>query len=412
MKGLKKLIPFFFFLTLPFFTFAQPVFPTDESNLDGTVNEIFNLYGSQIDLDYFEVYEYVWRFVKGATDAEACPPPYPEIDQVANNSVSFFWSPVSQAQFYTIYHLNLNNGSSGVTQTDVPAITISGLKGLVLFGFHSNCGDGIYGPSNIIIVDVDMAFPPPAGEVPPSALNCICEQADPHFLYSGPDNTIFRDTFPYYGECATAEYKARINGYTTSPGGNTDPYYSELSFVYKRYSTPRKVYLLPHCDENAFSSSNSPLFSGAYGFYDFSFIHSGLVLNIPNSNLTVNSIHLDVCNCRKFDTDEAQEDSDYDGDRGIVVETLSEESFDFAAFPNPGTDYMQLSYELPVSSEAMIAVYDAMGRKVATVLPQSTLSEGLHQSHLDVSSWPPGIYSCQLSTPLNNQVITLAVTKK
>ena len=139
---------------------AQPIFPTNEANIQETVDQIFFLYQDQIDLSYDDVLLFVRHIVEGA-DADACPPPVPQIGGISPGLINFFWEPVPDAHFYQAAYLSLNGGSKGVLQTDNPAIDFSNLKGLMLFGFNSACGEGQRGSSDIIIVDVDLLYPTP-----------------------------------------------------------------------------------------------------------------------------------------------------------------------------------------------------------------------------------------------------------
>ncbi|HLA64666.1 MAG TPA: PQQ-binding-like beta-propeller repeat protein [Rhodothermales bacterium] len=59
--------------------------------------------------------------------------------------------------------------------------------------------------------------------------------------------------------------------------------------------------------------------------------------------------------------------------------------------PNPAADRAAIALTLPAAEAATVAVYDALGRRVA-VLHDGALAAGTHAFSLDASALPPGVY--------------------
>lgn len=80
------------------------------------------------------------------------------------------------------------------------------------------------------------------------------------------------------------------------------------------------------------------------------------------------------------------------------------------AFPNPFETTTTLEYNLPEPLRLIHTLTDAAGRPVARPNGQSVESAGIHQTSLDLSQLPAGIYLYQLKTA--NGVKTLRLIKK
>ncbi len=399
MKGLKKIAVFLLLCSLPIWVFCQPVFPTNIDNVKENLLEIGQLYGSQIDVDLMEVREFLLPFLIDAASETDCPPPYPQINQAGNGSVSFSWAPIPSANYYGIYYMNLNTGETNESASDIPSADFNNLNGLYLFGFYSHCGD-TKGPSNIIIVDVDIFHPT---GIPPIARTCPCEQPESIALYDGLSSTSAQSNYfqAWPAPCENSKYRIRINGDVIDSNGGNTPYDSEVTFVHGNY-TPHRVYLMSHCDNNAWSSSQDPLYVGSIpndDYYNVSFNSSGIVVNLPSSELIVDNLILDVCRCRRKNTGDLE-----GGGRGGLVENQPSR---FIAMPNPAGNFTELIYEINEVSEVSIAVYDVLGKKVQQVLAPANQAPGKQQIQVDMEDWPKGIYVCLLSTPSYQESISL-----
>jgi hypothetical protein len=80
------------------------------------------------------------------------------------------------------------------------------------------------------------------------------------------------------------------------------------------------------------------------------------------------------------------------------------------AFPNPFETTTTVEYNLPEAQRLIHTLTDAAGRPVARPNGQPIESPGIHQTSLDLSQLPTGIYLYQLKTA--NEVKTLRLIKK
>lgn len=60
-------------------------------------------------------------------------------------------------------------------------------------------------------------------------------------------------------------------------------------------------------------------------------------------------------------------------------------------YPNPFNPSTVISFKLPVVGEVQVAVYDVLGRKVATLV-NGTMSAGSHQITFEAGSLSSGVY--------------------
>ncbi|MEO0558468.1 MAG: T9SS type A sorting domain-containing protein [Bacteroidota bacterium] len=63
------------------------------------------------------------------------------------------------------------------------------------------------------------------------------------------------------------------------------------------------------------------------------------------------------------------------------------------AFPNPVSETLELAISTPQPQEATLEVFDALGRRTY----RDTNWRG-DSRQLDVSQWPPGLYTVRVST--------------
>ncbi len=64
-------------------------------------------------------------------------------------------------------------------------------------------------------------------------------------------------------------------------------------------------------------------------------------------------------------------------------------------YPNPFAQNTTIYYELPKASHVNIAIYNATGKKVATLINQKA-EAGSHTTNWDAAGLPPGIYLCKM----------------
>lgn len=93
------------------------------------------------------------------------------------------------------------------------------------------------------------------------------------------------------------------------------------------------------------------------------------------------------------------------GEDGLVTETL-----DLRASPNPSGGSVQVTYTLATAGPVQIAVYDALGRRVA-VAADGARGAGAHTETLDVSSLPPGAYVARLAAAGSTASISLTIVR-
>jgi len=72
-------------------------------------------------------------------------------------------------------------------------------------------------------------------------------------------------------------------------------------------------------------------------------------------------------------------------------------------YPNPFTSSTTVEFTLPSPERVRLEVYNALGRRVATLV-DGRLAAGRHVLRLDAAELPPGMYSCRLIT--SGQVYT------
>ena len=67
-----------------------------------------------------------------------------------------------------------------------------------------------------------------------------------------------------------------------------------------------------------------------------------------------------------------------------------------APYPNPVTSSARIPYELPADGPVRLAVYDALGRRVA-VLADGDRPAGFHHATVDAARLAPGVYHVRLT---------------
>ncbi|MFC1547896.1 T9SS type A sorting domain-containing protein, partial [Candidatus Neomarinimicrobiota bacterium] len=82
----------------------------------------------------------------------------------------------------------------------------------------------------------------------------------------------------------------------------------------------------------------------------------------------------------------------------------------FNAYPNPFNPFTTIRYELPQAAQVTLAIYDLLGREVATLV-DDVIQPGSHDVAWDAGSQPSGIYLARLVTPGYSKTIKLLLLK-
>ena len=82
----------------------------------------------------------------------------------------------------------------------------------------------------------------------------------------------------------------------------------------------------------------------------------------------------------------------------------------FQNYPNPFNPNTVISYQLPISTEVRLQVFDMLGRKVADLV-DGVQSAGLHSVHFNGSHLSSGVYYYQISTNNTSHVKSMMLIK-
>ena len=101
----------------------------------------------------------------------------------------------------------------------------------------------------------------------------------------------------------------------------------------------------------------------------------------------------------------------------VDVNTAAEDAAEVPArfaleqnYPNPFNPVTTIAYALPAPSEVSLTVYDALGRKVATLV-EASQAAGRHTVHFDAGSLPGGVYVYRLQAGSFTAARTFVVLK-
>jgi hypothetical protein len=89
------------------------------------------------------------------------------------------------------------------------------------------------------------------------------------------------------------------------------------------------------------------------------------------------------------------------------VDDLSEK-FDLNAYPNPANNQLQVSFEMPATSNLEIAIYNVLGEKVK-VINNDNVIQGLYNHTFDVSDLASGVYSVRISAEFGSTTTSVIV---
>ena len=64
---------------------------------------------------------------------------------------------------------------------------------------------------------------------------------------------------------------------------------------------------------------------------------------------------------------------------------------------NPTRGTGEVRFSLPSATHLSIAVFDLLGRRMATLLDRASLGAGDHRITLPCEQWPAGVYLCRLT---------------
>jgi len=79
-------------------------------------------------------------------------------------------------------------------------------------------------------------------------------------------------------------------------------------------------------------------------------------------------------------------------------------------YPNPFNPSTSFSVEMLETADAVINVYDLVGKTIKT-LHEGTLAKGTHTFSFDGSSLPSGIYFYEVKTPSSSIIKKMILTK-
>ncbi|MCC6724270.1 MAG: hypothetical protein IT258_07130, partial [Saprospiraceae bacterium] len=87
-----------------------------------------------------------------------------------------------------------------------------------------------------------------------------------------------------------------------------------------------------------------------------------------------------------------------------------QEKYAFNISPNPVSTELRANFHLPAAAEVSIALFDAMGRQIQTILPNQRLEAGEQRFKIASESWPSGVFSVVINVdgqPLAHRVLKL-----
>jgi len=79
--------------------------------------------------------------------------------------------------------------------------------------------------------------------------------------------------------------------------------------------------------------------------------------------------------------------------------------------PNPVKSEVLIKYNMPISSEVNLAIYDIQGKVTKVIHNNELLIDGTHQELIDATTFPSGIYFIRLETNSQNKIIKMIVTR-
>ena len=131
-----------------------------QSEVNTVVQEMEDIYGNIVDIEYNQVNYFLNSLLAGSSPTGACPPPNPvSIYEYNANGVRFEWNNMPTAQKYRIAYLNLETGNQGQSTYSPSANNLYNLynipDGLYLFAVQTSC-NSVKGGLAIIIAEKDI----------------------------------------------------------------------------------------------------------------------------------------------------------------------------------------------------------------------------------------------------------------
>lgn len=84
------------------------------------------------------------------------------------------------------------------------------------------------------------------------------------------------------------------------------------------------------------------------------------------------------------------------------------EKFNLTAYPNPASSNLQISFEMPATSNLEIAIFNVLGEKVK-VINNDNVIQGLYNHTFDVSDLASGVYSIRISAEFGSTTTSVIV---
>jgi len=91
------------------------------------------------------------------------------------------------------------------------------------------------------------------------------------------------------------------------------------------------------------------------------------------------------------------------------IPTVTDPEFTLLAYPNPATNFVQVSYNLKHSAPVTMEILDILGNTVTIVLNNQTQAPGIQSSMINVSNLSSGVY--MIRTKIGDTIITKKLTK-
>ncbi|MCF7902387.1 MAG: T9SS type A sorting domain-containing protein [Candidatus Marinimicrobia bacterium] len=102
---------------------------------------------------------------------------------------------------------------------------------------------------------------------------------------------------------------------------------------------------------------------------------------------------------------------DIDVITGIQEEPQTPRDFSINVYPNPFNPITMIRYGLPQSDQVTVAIFDALGRRVAVLVDQEMTSAGIHRKIWNATEEASGIYFIQIASQTQTRVQKVLLVK-
>jgi hypothetical protein len=89
----------------------------------------------------------------------------------------------------------------------------------------------------------------------------------------------------------------------------------------------------------------------------------------------------------------------------------SPETAPLTSFPNPTAGLTTIRYRLAEAAPVSLALYDARGQKVATLVDHAQQPAGVHEHAFDARQVQSGLYFCRLKAGVTERVTKVIVNR-